>query len=115
VNISITAPLPNTTVPWSFTVNGTYDLGPGKKPVSATDSPGTISVVVYESDGTTPLPNTVVSPNPFTLPPGSTSGGWGVMVNHQGNYTRAVITATLTPTGGTQITTSVSGINISQG
>jgi hypothetical protein len=119
VNISIQAPASNATVGWTFLVMGTYDLGSarnpaGMKPAGLTDSPGTIAVTVYQSDGTTPLSDTTVTPNPLPLLPGVTSGSWQVMVAHTANYSGCVIEATLTATGGGSTATSVSGVNISQ-
>lgn len=113
MTIDITSPSAGGAVGWSFNVSGTYDLSVGQEPGPGA-SPGTIVVTVYESDGTTPLPNTTVLPATIILRAGIQSGIFLVAVTHDANYSGAVITAVLTPTGGTPASDSVSNVTISQ-
>lgn len=112
MNISISSPFSNSTVSWTFMVQGTYNLGVGDPETGG--SPGTVVVVVYQSDGTTPLASTTVTPTPVVLAPGAMMGVWGVNVTHNANYAGAVVRATLAPSTGSPVSTAVTGINISQ-
>jgi hypothetical protein len=114
LNVTIQIPGTNMTVGWSFTAGGTYDLGTTQPPGPADPSAGTITVTVYESDGTTPLSGTTVTPDPYPIPTGTTSGSWSAAVSHQANYNGAIIKAVLRPSAGGSAQASVSGINISQ-
>jgi hypothetical protein len=113
VSITISRPRPNTGVQWTFTVTGDYDLGTALRSAPQT-SLGTIVVTVYENDGTTPLPNTTVTPSSITISAGQPSGKWDVSVTHAADYSGAVVVAVLTPTGGTAQEDMVTGIDISQ-
>jgi hypothetical protein len=75
---------------------------------------GTITLHVYESDGTTPLPNTTITPSSIGIPAGMPTGTWQFTVTHDADYGGAVVVAVLTPTGGTAQEDLVSGIDISQ-
>jgi hypothetical protein len=112
VSISISRPQPDASVGWTFDVTGAYDLAAALAP--AGPPIGTIVVTVYQSDGTTPLPNTTVTPNSIAIPASTPSGTWQVSVTHNANYSGAVIAAVLTPTGGSPQTAEVTGIDISQ-
>jgi hypothetical protein len=110
VSITITRPRDNTTVKSPFRVCGNYDLNNGLGTPGT--SLGTIVVTVYESDGTTALPDTTYDPPVFNVPEGQPSGPWEITVTHDSNYTGAVIKAVLTPSGGTSQTATVTGIDI---
>lgn len=112
MSIDISNPTQNSTVGLSFQVNGTYSLNSASSS-SPSISPGTIVVGVYESDGSTPLPSTIISPSRIALPPGALGGQWQVSVICSTSYSAAVITAVLTPNGGTPATDSVAGVNVS--
>ncbi|HVL16239.1 MAG TPA: hypothetical protein VM529_26945 [Gemmata sp.] len=105
--ISITEPTSNSTVPSAFAAKGTFTAGAGG---------GNIQITVYESNGTTQLPNTTVFPAGVMVPPGTGSGNWSVSVSRIGAYNGAIIKATLVPYGGgTPDDALVTGINITSG
>ena len=112
MSISISRPQPDTGVHRTFEVSGTYDLAAALAP---TMPPlGVIAVSVFQSDGTTPLPNTTITPSSIAIPASTPSGTWQVSVTHNADYSGAVIAAVLTPTGGSPQIAEVTGIDISQ-
>ena len=105
--INITNPANNSGAISPFPVSGTFTVGAGG---------GNIQVTVYQSDGTTLLPNTIVVPAGVMIASGTGSGTWSVSVSRFGAYNGAIIKAVLTPNGGgTPDATSATGINITSG
>ncbi len=113
MKITITFPQSGTPVGWTFPVNGTYDLSNTMLPENA--PPGSIAVLVFESDGVTPLGSTMINPPVAPLPPGQMSGPFPpISVTHNANYDGAIITATLAVPGGGSTGTRVEDIQIVQ-